>query len=167
MEYRDAMDAVEVEADASIVKDGKTDGESRERLELRDKSLVGEFQSAALGGRSVVGAELEYSQAMGCPAGHMPLTIAGTGSGANTTADGLTLPGADLDDMGEPLLAGPILRISHASQTTTGTGFSPRSCSVVEKCYPLKGVGTWPGGNVVSVGGRLPARAGRFRERKE
>lgn len=83
MEYRDAMDAVEVEADASIVKDGKTDGESRERLELRDKSLVGEFQSAALGGRSVVGAELEYSQAMGCPAGHMPLTIAGTGSGAN------------------------------------------------------------------------------------
>ena len=79
VEYRDAMDAVEVEADASIVKDGKTDGESRERLELRDKSLVGEFQSAALGGRSVVGAELEYSQAMGCPAGHMPLTIFDSG----------------------------------------------------------------------------------------
>ena len=39
-----------------------------------------------------------------------------------TTADGLTLPGADLDDMGEPLLAGPILRISHAIADDDGHG---------------------------------------------
>ena len=75
VEYRSALDSVEAEAESTIVKDGKTDSEGRELLEKRDASHVGEFVSAALGGRSVTGVELEFSQAMGCPAGSMPLSI--------------------------------------------------------------------------------------------
>lgn len=75
IEYRSALDSVKAEAEATIVKGTATDAEGRELLEKRDASHVGEFVSAALGGRSVTGVELEFSQAMGCPAGSMPLSI--------------------------------------------------------------------------------------------
>ena len=50
------------------------DAETRERRELRGKSRVSDFVTAALTGRSVGGASAEYSDAVGCP-GLMPLDL--------------------------------------------------------------------------------------------
>ena len=82
-EYRDvetrkraAIVAEDREAE-SAKDDGKgetVDAETRERRELRGKSRVSDFVTAALTGRSVRGASAEYSDAVGCP-GLMPLDL--------------------------------------------------------------------------------------------
>ena len=48
------------------------DGESRERLELRERSSLAAFVSAAVRGAEVKGAEAEVSAAHGCPHGFVP-----------------------------------------------------------------------------------------------
>ena len=77
-EYRDT----ETKLRAAIVADGGTedtqgnevDAEQRERLELRGKSRVSRFVTAAVNGRTVDGAEAEYGAAWGCP-GLAPLEM--------------------------------------------------------------------------------------------
>ena len=77
-EYRDT----ETKLRAAIVADGGTedtqgnevDAEQRERLELRGRSRVSSFVTAAVHGRTVDGAEAECSAAYGCP-GAVPLAM--------------------------------------------------------------------------------------------
>ena len=77
-EYRD----VETKLRAAIVADGgsedtqgnEVDAEQRERLELRGRSRVSRFVTAAVNGRTVDGAEAEYGAAWGCP-GLAPLEM--------------------------------------------------------------------------------------------
>ena len=72
---------LEPELRAAIVAEGSTetrtvevDAEHRERLELRGRSHLGAFLLAALQGREVAGAELEYRQALGFQHG-IPIDI--------------------------------------------------------------------------------------------
>ena len=76
--------AAEVEFRAAVVADPPEttetrvddDPEQRERLELRDRSRVGAFVSAALNSQAVTGAEAEYAAAVDCAAlGMIPLSI--------------------------------------------------------------------------------------------
>ena len=77
-EYRD----VETKLRAAIVADGgsedtqgnEVDAEQRERLELRGRSRVSSFVTAAVHGRTVDGVEAECSAAFGCP-GAVPLAM--------------------------------------------------------------------------------------------
>ena len=62
----------------TITKTG--DPETRERLELRSRTGVADFLSAAAGGREVSGAAKEYAASVGCaPLGRIPLDIFGNG----------------------------------------------------------------------------------------
>lgn len=55
---------------------GGRDAESRERTQLRRRARVGDFVRAAIEGRGVSGASLEYADAAGTP-GMMPLDLLG------------------------------------------------------------------------------------------
>ena len=66
-----AADDVATPADNPVV-----DSEGRERLELRAKTGIGDFLSAAVGGAAVTGAAAEYADACGVPTvGHLPMAI--------------------------------------------------------------------------------------------
>ena len=54
---------------------GAVDAETRERLELRGRSTLGGYLSAALGGRLPNGAEAEYAAACGAKPGHIPFDL--------------------------------------------------------------------------------------------
>ena len=74
IEYREASEGLRT---ALIAEDGEetvaiVDGESRERLELRERSSLAAFVSAAVRGAEVKGAEAEVSAAHGCPHGFVP-----------------------------------------------------------------------------------------------
>ena len=56
------------------------DPEARERLEIRKKTGLADFLSAAAGGREVVGAAKDYAASVGCsPLNRLPLDIFGNG----------------------------------------------------------------------------------------
>ena len=64
----------EPDPDATLTNTG--DAETRERLELRGKTGLADFLSAAAGGREVSGAAKEYATSVGCaPLGMIPLDI--------------------------------------------------------------------------------------------
>ena len=68
--------ALASEIDPQEVVTATVDPETRERLELRKKTGVADFISAALGGREVSGAAREYAAAVGCsPLNRLPLDI--------------------------------------------------------------------------------------------
>ena len=72
-EIRAALVA-EPDAETTITNTG--DPETRERLELRSRTGLGDFFAAAAGGREVVGAAKEYAAACGVsPLGRLPLDI--------------------------------------------------------------------------------------------
>ena len=80
--------ALEVELRAALIAEpdqettitDTADPETRERLELRGRTGLADFLSAAAGGREVVGAAREYADAVGCsPLGRLPLDIFGNG----------------------------------------------------------------------------------------
>ena len=54
---------------------GGLDPETRERIELRNRSSVGSFLLAALQGRVASGAEAEYASAFNCRPGHIPMDL--------------------------------------------------------------------------------------------
>ena len=73
VEFRAAVVADPPETTETRVDD---DPEQRERLELRDRSRVGAFVSAALNSQAVGGAEAEYAAAVDCAAlGQIPLSV--------------------------------------------------------------------------------------------
>ena len=64
------------------------DAETRERLELRQKSTIGAYFAAAMKGTQIAGPEAELSEAYGCP-GAVPLEMFRTeksGPATNTGA---------------------------------------------------------------------------------
>ena len=64
----------ELDPETTITKTG--DGEQRERLEIRSKTGLADFLSAAAGGREVSGAAAEYAASVGCsPLNRLPLDI--------------------------------------------------------------------------------------------
>ena len=68
--------ALAAEADPQEVVTNTGDPEQRERLEIRSKTGLADFLSAASGGREVTGAAKEYAAAVGCaPLGMIPLDI--------------------------------------------------------------------------------------------
>ena len=66
-----------VAADFSVTPAGDpVDSETRERIELRAKTGIGDFLRAAAGGAAVSGAAAEYAAACGVPVvGHLPMAI--------------------------------------------------------------------------------------------
>ena len=80
--------ALEVELRAALIAEDDPqevvtdtgDPETRERLEIRSRTGLADFLSAAAGGREVSGAAREYADACGCsPLGRLPLDIFGNG----------------------------------------------------------------------------------------
>ena len=72
---RAAIVAEDLEAESAKDESGEIeDAETRERRELRGKSRVSDFVTAALTGRGVTGASGEYAAAVGC-AGLLPLDL--------------------------------------------------------------------------------------------
>ena len=72
-ELRAAL-AAEDDPQEVVTKTG--DPEQRERLEIRSKTGLGDFLSAAAGGREVSGAAAEYAASVGCsPLNRLPLDI--------------------------------------------------------------------------------------------
>ena len=68
--------ALAAEDDPQEVVTNTGDPEQRERIELRSKTGLADFLSAAAGGREVSGAAKEYAAAVGCaPLGMIPLDI--------------------------------------------------------------------------------------------
>ena len=68
--------ALAAEDDPQEVVTATGDPEQRERLEIRSKTGLADFLSAASGGREVTGAAKEYAAAVGCaPLGMIPLDI--------------------------------------------------------------------------------------------
>ena len=56
-----------------------SDAEARERLELRGRTGLADFISAAASGSAVTGAAAEYAASVGCPAvGHLPMSMFAT-----------------------------------------------------------------------------------------
>ncbi len=76
-EYRDTETKLRAAIAAEPGTETRTetlDAEARERIELRGRSTLGAFVLAALQGREVSGAELEYRQSLGFPGG-IPLDL--------------------------------------------------------------------------------------------
>ena len=72
--------ALAAQADPEEVISATSDPETRERLELRGKTGLADFLSAAAGGREVSGAAREYAASVGCaPLNRLPLDIFGNG----------------------------------------------------------------------------------------
>ena len=69
-----ALAAAKEEAEAAIVERTESTPENRELRELRSKAGVSDFVGAAVAGRGVGGASLEYSQALGC-GGDLPIDM--------------------------------------------------------------------------------------------
>ena len=68
--------ALASEPDPQEVTTATADPETRERLELRSKTGLADFLSAAAGGREVSGAAKEYAASVGCsPLNRLPLDI--------------------------------------------------------------------------------------------
>ena len=83
-ELRSALVAAAAEDDASRSTVETADPETRERVELRGKTGIGDFLAAAAVGGPVTGAAAEYAAACGVPVvGHLPMAIfAGTAPSA-------------------------------------------------------------------------------------
>ena len=74
-ELRSALAAAAAEDDSSRTVE-TTDPETRERLELRGKTGIGDFLAAAAVGGAVTGAAAEYAAACGVPVGgHLPMAL--------------------------------------------------------------------------------------------
>ena len=74
-ELRSALAAAAAEDDTARTVE-TTDPENRERLELRGKTGIGDFLSAAAVGGPVTGAAAEYAAACGVPVGgYLPMAI--------------------------------------------------------------------------------------------
>ena len=74
-ELRSALAAAAAEDDTARTVE-TTDPENRERLELRGKTGIGDFLSAAAVGGPVTGAAAEYAAACGVPVGgYLPMSI--------------------------------------------------------------------------------------------
>ena len=67
--------AIAAEPDPAETRDTEIDAEARERLALRGRSSFGRYLTAALAGRLPAGAEAEYGEACGAPAGAVPLDL--------------------------------------------------------------------------------------------
>ena len=73
VEYRQAL--ADEDAAANIETRATPDSEARERMELRGRASFGAYLGAALAGRLPGGAEAEFGEALGVPAGHVPLDL--------------------------------------------------------------------------------------------
>ena len=72
--------ALVAEPDPQEVVTPTGDPEARERLEIRSKTGLADFLSAAAGGREVTGAAKDYAASVGCsPLNRLPLDIFGNG----------------------------------------------------------------------------------------
>ena len=69
--------ALVIESDETEKRDrAYPTGETRERIELRAKTGIGDFLRAAAGGAAVTGAAAEYASSLGVPTtGHLPMAI--------------------------------------------------------------------------------------------
>ena len=68
--------AIAADDEATPPGDPVVDSEVRERLELRAKTGIGDFLTAAATGAAVTGAAAEYAAACGVPVvGHLPMAI--------------------------------------------------------------------------------------------
>ena len=68
--------AIVAEPDPETTITDTSDPETRERLEIRSKTGLADFLSAAVGGREVSGAAKEYAASIGCsPLGRLPLEM--------------------------------------------------------------------------------------------
>ena len=75
-ELREALAEPETATDPGEPGSVTVDAETRERLEIRGRTGVAEFITAAIGRRAVDGAAAEYAAAAGVPAmGHVPMSI--------------------------------------------------------------------------------------------
>lgn len=76
-QLRAAMAALSEEERASIEKGAQKppDAEQREKIELRNKALLGNFILAKIEGRAVTGVEAEYSASCGISGGNFPIAI--------------------------------------------------------------------------------------------
>ena len=94
--------ALKDEPIAPLVADADTqDAETRERLELRAKTGIGDFLRAAAGGAAVSGAAAEYATSLGVPTvGHLPMAMfARTAPAVETRA---ITPGPDVKGALQP-----------------------------------------------------------------
>ena len=67
--------AIAAEPNPAETRDTEIDAEARERLALRGRASFGRYLAAALAGRLPAGAEAEYGEACGAPAGAVPLEL--------------------------------------------------------------------------------------------
>ena len=68
--------AIVAEPDPQEVVTATSDPETRERLEMRNKTGLADFLRAAAGGTSVTGAAAEYAASLGVPTvGHLPMEL--------------------------------------------------------------------------------------------
>ena len=101
-ELRSALTAAAAEDDTARTVE-TTDPENRERLELRGKTGIGDFLSAAAVGGPVTGAAAEYAAACGVPVGgYLPMAIfAGSAPTVETRA---ITPGPAVKGMLQPVV---------------------------------------------------------------
>ena len=111
-EAQKALDAASLEVRSALkdepcgplVADADTqDAETRERLELRAKTGIGDFLRAAAGGAAVTGAAAEYATSLGVPTvGHLPMAMfARTAPAVETRA---ITPGPDVKGALQPIV---------------------------------------------------------------
>ena len=100
-ELRAALSAAAAEDDSARTVE-TTDPENRERLELRGKTGIGDFLSAAAVGGPVTGAAAEYAAACGVPVGgYLPMSIFASAPTVETRA---ITPGPAVKGMLQPVV---------------------------------------------------------------
>ena len=100
VELREALDDPESASEPGEPGAATVDPETRERLEIRERTGIAHFVNAAIGGRAVDGAAAEYAAAVGVPAmGHVPMAIFREGRRPETRA---VTPGPAVDGVVAP-----------------------------------------------------------------
>ena len=123
VELREALDDPESAIEPGEPGGATVDPETRERLEIRERTGIAHFINAAIGGRAVDGAAAEYAAAVGVPAmGHVPMSIFRHGR-PETRA---ITPGPAVDGVVQPVVPYVFERSAAAAlgvqMPSTGTG---------------------------------------------
>ena len=156
VEYRAAVIA-EPPADDDGTRTSPTgDPEERERAEIRSKSRLTNFVSAAANGESFSGAESEYASAMGCRGNHMPIDMLMPESRERQPEERAVTPGVTA-----PGATAAIARVLFGRTAASALGVRFPAVESGQANYPV--LTTAPTASVKAKDADAPATAGAFR----
>ena len=129
------------------------DPETRERLELRNKTGLADFLRAAAGGAAVTGAAAEYAASMGVPTvGHVPMEMFGRSAPQPIVETRAITPGPAVKGALQPIV--PYL-FERSAAATLGIMFPSVPAGQVQ----IAKVGTAPPSDTLAKDGSAPATA--------